>query len=540
MKLNISDQTVTFVPTCAKDIKAIKEHPLLPTCSRKYSVVQNIIDRLRLDIKIPKFELKPLPPEFKFHTPPFPHQEIGLRFLLSFGGGGLLAEPGLGKTKMTLDYIYLMKFKRAVIVAPKPLIDVWIDEAAIHRPELALIPVTQKADDIVYGKEGLYVMSYAKFRMTREKLMAFRPEFLTLDEALILNGEKVTVKNKEDGTTSRKPSSLQSYTAWEVGQVSNYRSLASGTLVNNSVVDLYSPIRFLEPALVGRSISKFKERYLVIPKYGPRYFAKTPRNIEELKSVLASCSIVMRKDDWLKDLPKKQRFTVQLPFPEEQSLLTKELISNRIAEVDGYLMTPENPLTLMSIISQISCGFVYKENKVPYYFSEQPKIKEVIRRMKEQGRKAIVWFNYSAEGRLALRRFQDAGLDPAYVDGTTKDVKGVVREFNQSSRPVLLAQSKVLNYGQTILGNDDPGYGFIVDGNVFTEHFLSESYSYATGIQQEDRVHRIGTKFPPEYYRYLSSPLDYDIRDTLEKKKDVSQDILKSVADRLKIQLKMV
>ena len=529
MRLQIDQTTVTFVPETASDIQKLKEHPLLPTCSKKYSVVQNIIDRLRLPIKIPKFELKPLPPEFRFHTSPFPHQELGLRFLYSFGGGGLLAEPGLGKTKMTLDFIFLMQFRKVVIVAPKPLISVWLNEAETHRPELQLIAPEEKAVDIDYGKEGIYVISYAKFRLTRDKLVAFQPEFLTLDEALILNGEKRKIQD-EDGTNRYVPDSLQTHTSWVVGEHTPYRSLASGTLVNNSVIDLYAPIRFLEPSLVGKSIYKFKERFLVMPKTGPSYFAKRPRNTEELKGILSSCSIVLRKDDWLKDLPKKQRFQVELPFPEEQKTVFHDLLANKIAEINGYVMTPENPLTLLGLLSQISCGFVYTENKIPHYFTEQPKITEIIRRVLLQGKKAIVWFNYSAEGKLALQKLTEAGLDSSYVDGKTKDVKGVVKEFNTSSRPILLAQAKVLNYGQTILGNDDPGFGFLIDQHVHIEHFLSESYSYGLGIQQEDRIHRIGTKKEPEYYRYLSSPLDYSIRSKLLERRDISVDILGSVA----------
>jgi hypothetical protein len=56
-----------------------------------------------LDIINMPFALKQIPESFKFHTMPMPYQEIALRYLYTVGSGGLLLDPGMGKSKVVLD-----------------------------------------------------------------------------------------------------------------------------------------------------------------------------------------------------------------------------------------------------------------------------------------------------------------------------------------------------------------------------------------------------------------------------------------------------
>lgn len=91
------------------------------------------------------FLMKELPDNFVFHTQPLPHQVQALRFMYTQGSCGLLLDPGLGKTKVILDFIYLMDFKRSLIVCPKPLLYVWEEEILKHRPELSFYIIQRKS-----------------------------------------------------------------------------------------------------------------------------------------------------------------------------------------------------------------------------------------------------------------------------------------------------------------------------------------------------------------------------------------------------------
>jgi len=70
-------------------------------------------------------------------TPLMGHQRKGLEFLKQRDGGGLLWEPGTGKTLTVISYMdYLTDVHdhvRVLVVAPLSAVDTWPDEIEKHR-----------------------------------------------------------------------------------------------------------------------------------------------------------------------------------------------------------------------------------------------------------------------------------------------------------------------------------------------------------------------------------------------------------------------
>jgi len=513
MRFSVNTDHVAFHPENLREATAAKELPLLLKAPRKPSVVANLIKRLGLNIKVQPFTLKELPSTFKFHTAPLPHQELALRFLYTFGGGGLLAEPGMGKTKIVLDFIHLMQFQKVVIVAPLPLLEVWEGEIVKHRPELRCHIPKKVSSAILEGSGVVNLLNYEKAKLLEKQIIRFKTDFLFLDEALI-----------KDPTTARTKSMLR------IAKTVPYRGIGSGTLVNNSPLDVFAPVQFVEPSLVGRSFTTFRDRYTDREDWMPHYMYRGFRDTEEISEIIEACSIVLRKDDWLKDLPKKQYFIENLTLPEEQRGVWDDLIRNKIAEVDGDYIEVDNSLSLFAKLAQISSGFIYKNDNVPFFFREQPKLDRVINLLRENGKRVILWFNYRAEGLMAAETLAEQGISFLQVDGRTKSVKEIVDKFNHGNDQVLLSQAKVLNYGQTILGDIE----YRVDNSIYTQYFLSENWSLQVSRQQEDRTHRIGLKIPPSYTRFMVTPLDRDIRSTLENKRSVDREIMERIVNDYK------
>ncbi|EJD67192.1 hypothetical protein BB65665_12662, partial [Bacillus sp. 916] len=156
IQFNASKTKVLFQHEDAADYKLLHSFPAFKRdretphfyVPAKSQIVYNVYHRLRKrkkTLKVAKdvlefmnepFALKKIPESFKYHTKPMDFQEIALRYLYTVGSGGILLEPGMGKSKVALDYICLMQFKKVLIVCPKPLLFVWEDEIRIHRPEL--------------------------------------------------------------------------------------------------------------------------------------------------------------------------------------------------------------------------------------------------------------------------------------------------------------------------------------------------------------------------------------------------------------------
>src|ERR1022692_89144 len=178
---------VLFIPENNRELKFLGSFPGLLTEGTnffspcKHRIVSNLYSRISKHIKLEDikytpyihkiisngFDLLELPDSFAFHTNPLNHQLQALKFLYTLGSCGLLLDPGLGKTKIILDYIFLMGFDKAIIVCPKPLLNVWPEEASKHRPELY---------------EGMYVIQSTDWDKEKEKIDS--------SQVLVLNYDK--------------------------------------------------------------------------------------------------------------------------------------------------------------------------------------------------------------------------------------------------------------------------------------------------------------------------------------------------------------
>lgn len=590
------------------------------------SILQNIIKRLKKKIKkITTKELDivnllkqdaallPIPAHFKYHTSPIEHQEIALRFLYSRGGGGLLLDPGLGKTKVVLDYIGLMNFQKSLIVCPVALRDVWIDEVATHRPdktihvmestnwdglmvsakqrakkwreylekcpegsdawkkgrtnlrtaerEIEKIPILKGKDLAAAAAADIIVINYNKAVINKDLashkiatgvdflMKHFTINFVALDEALIKAHDTARTKD-----------------LLKLASVVPYRVIMSGTLINNTALDAFAPIRFLNPALTGMAYGKFDQYYGIKIKPRGKSFEVTigvsKANMEEIRGILEACSIVMRKEDWLK-LPDKHFHEVRFELSDVQKAMYSGLVSNyAYALPSGEIVQVDNGLGLLAKVQQIANGFLYyrEDNVDPldalfggekidsprqtYFFEEQPKLKALGDLMDDRiaDRKFILWYNCSAEHELVTRFLDERGVKHVSVRGGTKNTGAIVRQFNTDpSITVMICQAKAVNYGITVLGRDPEqleGVDEVLPDfttRVFTHVFYSLNYSLEVFLQQQDRSHRIGQTKPVDYFILLGNcEAENQVYEAMQTKMVIRESVLVDFSRRLK------
>jgi len=533
-------------------------------------LVYNIVNRLKrkfesveLDsgasmVYSADFKLKPLPTDFKFFTKPKVFQEIALRYLYSCGGGGLLLEPGMGKTKIILDFIALMGFKKACIICPLPLLFVWQEEQLIHRPDksIHLVETTEWEDELSgIMAADIVVMNYAKAQIFAEKLFFLKFDFVGIDEALI-----------------KDPQSLRTKYITTLGTKISHRALMSGTLVNNTPLDMFAPVRFLEPVLVGTSYTKFKEEYAVLSKgggeEGTHKFVVGFRKVPEIRSILDTVSIVMTKDEWLK-LPPKKFIDVGVQISDEQRDFYQSLQSNYIATTpEGDTVEFDNPLVALSKLIQVSNGFVYSspedeslqdlcaegpkpkkkrsaKDRKTYFFKQQPKLDSLQKLLTTtlKSRRGIIWFNMAAEYTLIHDRLKSLNIPFLSITGKDKNIGETIKEFNRNPNHLwLVCQARKVNYGVTVLGKDSDEAGIEapvgVTPEVFTQVFYSMNFSLEMYLQQQDRIHRIGQEHDCEYYRLVANTsAEKNIIEKIDLKLDIRGQVLVDVFKRTGLKL---
>lgn len=566
LKETISGEHVLFEPESSTERKKMEEFPGLLRqgtsffSTRKQTVVNNLVKRLGFPIKATagltslvddEVALTKLPEDFTFFTQPLQHQEIALRFLYTVGSAGLLLEPGLGKTKVILDFLHLKKFKRALIVCPKPLLFVWEEEVLKHRPELSLYVV--KSTDWEREREKVLssqvvVVNYDKCVSLETELSSLRFDFVGVDEGLIKNIHTARTKS-----------------IFKVAEHASSKVIMSGTLVNNSPIDIFSPIKFVEPSLLGTSITRFKTRFCVPAKFNKNVIVAY-RHQDEVKSALQACCIIMTKSEWLKNLPGKVFHEVGVTLPDLQRDFYQALSANWIAKIpdtEEYLEL-ENPLSLLSKLTQVCNGFLYygdvtEDENTPglevskkkrgkrrvFEFPDSPKVQSLLRLVGQegelQGRRAIIWFNMEYERVLIEKALEGAGLRYLVIAGGEKHVGKKVNEFNNDETiPYLICQAKTINYGVTVMGHtkegdEEEGEDDLLvptfSSTVSDEIFFSLGFSLELFLQQQDRIHRIGQTRECHYWLILTNtPVERKVSTRLEQKLACSRQLLEDIA----------
>lgn len=574
---------VLFTPETPGERKKLDDFPgllregLVFYAPAKPHIVYNLYTRLSSRIKriqvskntehliSGEINIKELPIDFKFYTKPLRHQEIALRFGYTFGNFLNLSEPGLGKTKETLDFIAMMKFKKSLIVCPKPLRDVWIDENKKHRPDLTSCII--KSSDWEKEKKrvdavDIVVINYDLEVSLEKHLLKVGFDFIAVDEGLIKN-----------------PSTERTKSITRLGRSIPNRCVMSGTLVNNSPLDVFAPIRFVEPALVGHAFGKFREEYSVSASKN-KFITIGYKHVPEVKELLSSTGFVMTKSEWLKNLPAKIFNRIYVQMGDEQREDYRKLASNYLVSVKGVEIEVDNPLSLMMKLNQISNGYVYykederesledlfggsvpgdikikaekvkdKTKRQTIFFDEQPKSKALLSLIDSEkfnnrdtvssgGTRAIIWFNMTAELQIILKALAENDESYLVIKGGDKEISKKIAEFNSDpSVRFLVCQAKTLNYGVTILGETEKEWNVEAlpefDPMVSDEIFYSLNFSLEVFLQQQDRIHRIGQTRECRYWMILTnSVIEKRIADRLEEKLICNREILVDIAGSL-------
>lgn len=587
MRLITVGQYIEAIPETSKEIKQMMAFPGFFRSGARFLamnkplVVQNLAKRLKVHfgaLNVDRetyatakgtLKLKTLPEWFTYHTSPKTHQEIALRFLYTMISAGLLLEPGMGKTKVYLDFIFLMQFKRSLVVCPKALLGTWVEEVLIHRPEITVyvVETTNWKEELPKMKAAqLVVINYDKAVRLFEGLSTeIQFDSMNIDEGLI-----------------KSPTTARTKCLTEISKDVKSKVINSGTLINNSPLDLFSPVRYLEPSLVGRDYKVFKNLYAIETPPGKDQFGKPKRqfvvgykNVDEMRDTLESCCIVMKKTEWL-TLPDKTFTIIDCFVSEEQKRVFGELQSNYVAEFQGRNVEVPSALVLAAKQCQVANGFIYytespdllgeeldffgerqfsgekRKKTTPtkreiLYFDEQPKIVQLHNLLTDRlkDRRVMVWYNLQAERVLAEKALQDAGIDFLTIAGGEKDTFGKVKEFNLNKKyQVLLCQAKAVNYGVTVLGHKEDSEveeGTIfsnVDSQVYTQIFMSLNFSLEVFLQQQDRIHRIGQERACEYFLLLS---DFDVERYVYKvlgdKEDVKDSMMVDFVNSRKVEV---
>ena len=287
------------------------------------------------------------------------YQQLGTQFMLDHPRCEIIAEPGMGKTGMTLSLLDLLKlvgsnFMPALIFAPKRVADVvWTAEARKWSTfkDLSVVQITgtekQRLEILSAPRSDVYVCNYE----LAEWLVSLWPQekwpfkVVVADECSRLKGFRLNKGTKRSSALAK------------IAQFTGRWINLTGTPCPLGLNDLWAQYYFLDQGQrLKRSYTAFMEAYFIENQYTRRI---TPQHGAEaaIHDAIKDITIVFRAEDWL-DIKKPQLIPVEFELPPKVREQYRRMEREFFVEVDEAAIEAGTAAIKSSKLLQIAAGSI--------------------------------------------------------------------------------------------------------------------------------------------------------------------------------------
>ena len=301
--------------------------------------------------------------------------------------------------------------------------------------------------------------------------------------------------------------------------------LMSGTLLLNSPVDLFTPLKMVNAET--HSLTQFKQHYCVFGGFGGHQIVSY-KNLGELQMLLNNVMLRRMKKDVL-DLPPKVHTIKYVELAKDQQAIYDEIKEQTIADIEAYhnrtlnIDKVSNKMTPLSMLIRMRQATgnpnILTSKKISN--AKFDMLKLLAEELVANGEKFIVFSNFTMVLNDAFKVLCNIGLKPALYTGE-----------NLKDREKEKARFKTFDDCKCICGT----IGAMGTGITLTEAttviFLDEPWNRATKDQAEDRCYRIGTKSSINIITLIAKgTIDEKIHDVVYKKGKMSDIIVDKEVD---------
>lgn len=471
-------------------------------------VSEAIVDMLAVDNR-PK--IRQFLPTYRFRTTPYKHQGPGTAHMYGRNAAAVFAEPGTGKTKITVDACSALflagSITHVLVLCPLSVRSTWKREWAVHSPVVNDVELLGKSMP-KFNTKSLRVLVVGIESVSRGRAYELAAEFV-----LSSGGNIATVVDEAHLIKNHSAKRTQNIT--NLGHASRHRYILTGTPVSNSLMDYYSQFYFLDPDIIGLpDFYSFRDRYAVMGGYENRQVVGY-QNVEELMQSVEPYIFRAKKSECL-DLPPKTYQIREVPMLPEQQRFYDKLKANKQA---GSVIT-ENVLDLHLRLHQVAGGFepVVDESgsvALKATWGYPPKIAELMNVLDDAGgQSAIIWCTYRHEICEVA-----AVLREKYGRGQVVEIHGGISEVDRQKSVDAIQEGNA----RYIVGTASAGGVGITLTAATLVVYYSNTFSYINRVQSEDRAHRSGqTRKVTIVDLVTPNSIDQSVLAALEAKTDLA------------------
>lgn len=427
------------------------------------------------------------------------YQEKAIDWMSSRDYGYLAIDMGLGKTRITIEYIKSQK-KRALVIAPlRVACNTWPQEiekwargtsyTVLHGP---------KKDELIKKQSDIYIINYEGVEWLSQYTKLFKNFILILDEATAIKSFR-----------AKRTKTLLKMRPW-FSKVFNLSALPSP----NGYQDLWSQYKMLDDGqALGTRWTHFLNKY-----YNVYNFITTPKGPwigQEIEQLIAPLTFRLDAEDYL-PLPDFIYNDIYISLPDKLTKAYKDFEDEFVLALENETsINAMNAAALSNKLRQFVQGAVYSEEGTEDIHNLKLEALQEI--AEELNSPALVVIQFKSD----LAKIKTIWPDiPAIVGGQSKSlVDKYIREWNGGKIKLLVCHPASISHGVNLQHGGN---------NII---WYAQTWNYEHYEQFNGRLRRQGQTKPVVLTRLLmKNTIDERVAKALVKK-GASQ---KSLLDALK------
>ncbi|MCE7041258.1 DEAD/DEAH box helicase [Dyadobacter sp. CY312] len=439
-----------------------------------------------------------------------PYQKSGydwLHFLNQYRFGGCLADDmGLGKTVQTLAFLQSQKeqgiSEPSLLIMPTSLIYNWVLEAKRFTPDLKVHVYTgtyREKSTEQFSQYDLILTSYGIVRLDINIIQSYRFNYVILDESQ-------AIKN---------PSSIITKAVRKLNSAN--RLILTGTPIENSTLDLWSQMSFVNPGLLGTQTFFRDEFQIPIEKRNDAEKSK------RLYNLIKPFILRRHKSQVATDLPEKVESIQYCDMTEEQEKAyeeSKAYYRNLILQSIDSEGFSKSQMVVLQGLTKLRQLANHPRMVDAEYEDGSGKFEDVLHKIQTvlgENHKILIFSQYIKHLDLFRNYLNKEKITYSYLDGSTKDRQTQVENFqNNEDIKVFLISLKAGGLGLNLTAAD---YVFILD----------PWWNPAIEAQAVDRAHRIGQQRTVFTYKFITkNSVEEKILALQQTKKQLADDLISS------------
>lgn len=444
-----------------------------------------------------------VPTDFTFHLTPFHHQLKAWHLSKDHPAFALFMEQGTGKSLVGYYkglYLYQAgKISGMIIICPDGMKEPWTE--MIHE---YTAPGTTKLDIFVWEAKTRHKAEDWVNRLRDPKHPAFRILIMNCESMSSEIGSGIaelflrrhrTFMLLDESSRFKTATSARTRSVARLGKRAPHRMIMTGTPVTRQTPeDIFSQFKFLDPNIFGKSVTAFRNRYLIMGGWNNREIIGY-NDLEDLIQKIDKVSYRVTKLECL-DLPPQLFQRREVKLSPEQRAIYQKVRDELLVEFQGVTNIIQYATVQLQFLQRIVGGFVSVdrlvgpdeelERKVERIPGVNPKLAELMEIADElDGEKLIIWAKFRKEIEL-IRDTLDAkygkGSTVTYYGGTNRDERNRGRRDFQNN-----PEGAKFFVGQPQAG----GMGLQLTA-ASTVVYYSNTHNLEDRLQSQDRAHRIG------------------------------------------------